>query len=379
MKHFVTLFEKTENFHLIKDVGQIPYLMHHYFGYDSMIVTYKNSDSYSYLEDEVKGLKLKFIPKIKLERYSLSALFYLFFNAKKIDILHLFHHREKTYLNFLMYKWRNPNGIAFLKSDMGFDSLQKHNGLVPKKRPKYKVRQWLFDRVFPTLDIVSIETEDAYNYLCTRYPEYIKKFFFMPNGINFERMYSLAPLRKFEEKENIILTVGRIGAPEKNNEMFLSVIEKLDLGDWKVIIVGPIEKHFEAIIDMFYQKNPHLKEKVVFTGAIYDRKTLFEWYARSKIFCFTSIEESFGFVLIEAMTYADYVITTSISSASEITNLQQAGMIVKDEEALNHNLNALMQDAEQLQKVGEIAAKRAIESYSWATILQSLHNLITKI
>ena len=78
------------------------------------------------------------------------------------------------------------------------------------------------------------------------------------------------------------------------------------------------------------------------------------------------------------MTYADYVITTSISSASEITNFQQAGMIVKDEKTLTHNLNALMQDAGQLQKVGEIAAKRATESYSWATILQSLHNLITK-
>jgi glycosyltransferase involved in cell wall biosynthesis len=161
--------------------------------------------------------------------------------------------------------------------------------------------------------------------------------------------------------------------------MFLSAIEKLDIDDWRVVIIGPVEKHFEANIDMFYQKNPRLKEKVIFTGAIYDRKTLFEWYARSKIFCFTSIEESFGFVLIEAMTYADYVVTTSISSANEITNLQQAGMIVKDEEALTHNLNTLMQDTEQLQKVGEIAVKRAKESYSWMTILQSLHNLITKI
>ena len=131
MKKFVTLFEKTENFHLIKDVGQIPYLMHHYFGYDSTIVTYKNNDSYPYLEDEVQGLKLKFIPKVKLGRYSLSSLAYLFFNAKNIDVLHLFHHREKTYLNFLMYKWRNPNGIAFLKSDMGLNSIKEYDGVVP--------------------------------------------------------------------------------------------------------------------------------------------------------------------------------------------------------------------------------------------------------
>ena len=83
MKTFTTLFEKTENVHLIKDVRQIPYLMNRYFGYDATVVTYKNSSTYPYLEHEVAGLKLKFIPKIKLGRYSLSALAYLFFNAKK--------------------------------------------------------------------------------------------------------------------------------------------------------------------------------------------------------------------------------------------------------------------------------------------------------
>lgn len=369
MKRWVTLFEKTENFHLIKDVGQIPYLMHSYFGYDSSIVTYHNNGSYPYLEDEVKGLKLEFIPKIKLGRFSLSALIYLFFNAKKIDVLHLFHHREKTYLNFLVYKWRNPKGIAFLKSDMGLNSIREYEGFVPKKRPKYALRQWLFERVLPKLNIISIETEEGYQYICNRYPLYSNQMIFMPNGMNIKRMYELTPLRTFEEKENIILTVGRIGAPEKNNEMLLSVIEKLDLGDWKVVLIGPVEKRFESVIDDFYQRNYHLKDKVVFTGAIYDRKVLFEWYARSKIFCLTSVEESFGFVLIEAMAYGDYVVTTSISSSNEITDFGKCGAIVSTERELSDQLALLMKDSLHIQITSQMAIKRTLSRYDWKDVL----------
>ena len=59
---FVTMYPETENVHLIKDVGMIPFIMHKKFAYDSTIVCYKNED-YSYLENEVKGLKLDFIKK----------------------------------------------------------------------------------------------------------------------------------------------------------------------------------------------------------------------------------------------------------------------------------------------------------------------------
>jgi glycosyltransferase involved in cell wall biosynthesis len=378
MKKFVTLFEKTENFHLIKDVGQIPYLMHHYFGYDATIVTYKNNNLYPYLDNEVKGLKLKFIPKVKLGRYSLSALVYLFLNAKNIDVLHLFHHREKTYLNFLMYKWRNPDGIAFLKSDMGLNSIKEYDGFVPKKRPKYAVRQWLFDKVLAKLDVLTIETQEGYEYVCNRYPDYADKMFFMPNGMNIERMYALAPVKTFADKENIILTVGRIGAPEKNNEMLLSAIEKLNLGEWKVVFIGPIEKRFESVIEEFFQKNPHLQEKVIFTGAIYDRQLLFEWYARSKIFCLTSIEESFGFVLIEAMAYGNYVVTTSISSANEITDCGQCGTIVSRESELSEQLRVLIEGSSQVEGIAELAKERTFSRYDWKTILRTLNNFIEK-
>ena len=378
MKIFVTLFEKAENIHLVKDVGQIPYLMYHYFGYDSTLVTYENKKSYDYLDNEVKGLKLEFIPKVKFGRYSLSMLWYLYLNAKKIDVLHMFHHREKTYLNFLMYKWRNPNGIAFLKSDTGLNNIKKNNGFIPLKRPKYAVRDWLFKKVLPKLDIVSVESQEGFEIVSKKHEEYKEKFLYMPNGINVEKMYSMTPIKSFEEKENIILTVGRIGAPEKNNELLLSAVENLDLKDWKVVLVGPIEEDFKRKIEQFYEKNPHLKDKVIFTGAIYDRAKLYEWYARSKVFCLTSIEESFGFVLIESMAYGNCVVTTPISSAKEITQDESTGYIVSSQDKLEGKLHDLMNNQEVLQEKYTLAINRANEHYSWENILGLLNYFITR-
>jgi hypothetical protein len=52
MKHrptFVTIFTETENFHLVKDVGQIPYFMYKTEGYDAELISYKNNEEYPYL------------------------------------------------------------------------------------------------------------------------------------------------------------------------------------------------------------------------------------------------------------------------------------------------------------------------------------------
>ena len=87
---FVTLFTRTENIHLLKDVGLVPYYLHRCFGVDASIATYKNSESYPYLEREVNGLKLEFFPKTKLGKL-LDGISYLTKEGKNIDVLNLYH------------------------------------------------------------------------------------------------------------------------------------------------------------------------------------------------------------------------------------------------------------------------------------------------
>ena len=376
MKNFVTIFEKCENIHLIKDVGQIPYFMHKIFSYDATIVTLKNEIEYKYLDNEVKGLKLKFIPKIKFGRISLSVIWYLINNARKIDVLHLFHHREPSYIYSIIYKYLNPKGHLYLKSDKGYRGLLKNDGLFETSKLRHKVRSKLFDIAIKFIDTISIESERGCQFLQKKYKGHEGKFIYLTNALDIEGFYKQVPLIEYKNKENIIITVGRIGAKEKNNSMLLNSIASLNLGNWKVIFIGPIEKIFQSEIDKFYIENPMLKSKVFFTGSIYDRYKLYEWYAKSKLFCLTSIEESFGFVLIEAMAYENYIITTDVSSAREITNNEMYGTIVNNQLDLIDKINNFILDDSSNIKIQNNVINYTTEKYNWKQVVNILENRI---
>jgi hypothetical protein len=116
---FVTIFTDTENFHLVKDVGQLPYFMYKTEGYDAELISYKNNEEYPYLNKEVKGLKLNFIPnKGRLLYFELGILSYLWSFSKSITVLNLFHFKKDHLLYLLLYKTLNPKGKSYIKLDM---------------------------------------------------------------------------------------------------------------------------------------------------------------------------------------------------------------------------------------------------------------------
>ncbi|MBD3843574.1 MAG: glycosyltransferase, partial [Campylobacterales bacterium] len=135
---------------------------------------------------------------------------------------------------------------------------------------------------------------------------------------------------------------------------------------------------FLGTIENFYNENPHLKDKVIFTGAIYERAKLFEWYAKSKIFCLTSHAESFGFVFIEAMAYGNVVVTTPVSSAQEITENERTGFIVSSLQELNDTLETLQCDVQNLEHKSGVSIQRVSNAYDWKHLLETLNDFIER-
>ena len=133
-RRFVTVFPVTENVHLIKDVGQIPYTLHKHHGYDSTIVCYQNSESYPNLDGEVEGLRISFLTqqgrKLFQER---AVLNYLKEQAKNIDVLNLYHLTKETIYYGLYYKKLNPKGVLYVKMDVYNEMLEQ--GIVYSKKP----------------------------------------------------------------------------------------------------------------------------------------------------------------------------------------------------------------------------------------------------
>lgn len=371
-KTFVTIFDRAKNFHLVKDVGQIPFHMHKEFNYDSKIVTIKNDKKYSYLDDEVDGLKIDFISRVKILKINLGVIIYLIKNAKKIDILHQFHIRNYTLLYAKIYKIFNKNGINYIKADANEKVLINNKNIFKKKYLKI---------IEKYIDLISFETKELTSLVKEKYPLLENKFFYITNGVddNYIKNLSLDDF-DYSKKENIILYVARIGTYQKNTELFLNSLANIDLKDWKVHIIGEIEKEFELFINKYFDKNKNLKDKLIFKGSISNREEIYEYYSKSKVFCLSSRYEGFPLVFPEAIYFGNYIITTDVSGAKDITDNEKYGTIVKDFSEDNYSLAI-----EELINSNTLNSKLCNEirtfsknNYTWKNIVKNLEEALNR-
>ena len=120
---FVTLFPPTENIHLTKDVGLLPYHLHADCGVDASIATYENGE-YPFLLSETPGLKLEFIKKTKFGRI-LDGPKYLSKTADTIDILNIYHLNLASFFYAGYFRMKNRRGRIYLKLDMDYTDLKR--------------------------------------------------------------------------------------------------------------------------------------------------------------------------------------------------------------------------------------------------------------
>jgi len=372
---FVTLFTELENFHLVKDVGQLPYFMYKTEGYDAELISYKNNAQYPFLEKEVKGLKLNFIPnKGRFLYFEIGVLYYLWNYSKSIDVLNLFHFKKDNFLYLLIYKLVNPKGKTYIKLDMDILFFKDYNTfLFSNYAFKNFFLKTLTSWIFKLTDVFSVETDQAREYLLKVYPELKNKLICIPNGIDNMYLDQEIPVKPFHEKENIILTVGRIGTEQKNTELLLDALKITDLKDWKVYILGPIEESFQKYIADFYREFPQMENKVIFTGNITNRKELFDWYNRAKIFCLSSRFEGFPIAFSEALYYGNYILTSPVSSAEHITANGKYGRVVKAEAAeFSKAIRESISDGFLNEKFYEEIRSFSKENFTWPDIVKKL-------
>ena len=376
---FVTVFTETENFHLVKDVGQLPYFMYKTEGYDATLISYQNNVEYPFIDQEVNGLKLNFIPnKGRFLYFELGVLYYLFNHSKSIAILNLFHFKKDHILYLLIYKLVNPKGKAYIKLDMDILFFKNYNAfLFSNYALKNFVLKALTSWIFKLTDLFSVETDQAKDYLLNIYPELRNKLICIPNGVDNLYLDKEIPIKAFQEKENIILTVGRIGTEQKNTELLLDALKITDLKDWKVYILGPIEESFKKYIADFYKEYPQLENKVIFTGNITDRKELFDWYNRSKIFCLSSRYEGFPIAFPEALYFGNYLISSPVSSAEHITSSGKYGTVARADahefsKAIQNSIEPGFLSSQRYEEIRRFSK----DNFTWPGIVKKLADQI---
>ena len=345
-KKLTLLWREFNSLELGKDVMLVPYYLGKSLNYDveiCMNYTDEQADEIAkYIQRTGATIVRKSIGFTPFRR--ISAYFkYLIINAKKTDILMCFHWRTETYFCILFYKLLNPGGKIYIKLDTDsgeeFDT-NRHKG----------IKRWLLHKLYKTcirrVNCFSCETSKVYNTICQNkeFGTILKnKLILMPNGFDEELFQSFnIKERSFAEKENLIITVGRIGTEQKNTKLLLNALQNINLRNWKVCLIGPISIDFQETIDEFYQQNSEKQNQVQFVGPINNKRQLWEWYNRAKVFVLTSNWESYGIVLTEAKRFNNYIVSTPVGAAYDIIENNLNGNII----ASNH-----MELSETLQSI----------------------------
>lgn len=368
---YCVLYPETKNVHLIKDVGMIAYKMNKLFGWESFIAAY-NNDDYSYLNKEVKGLKMDFINK--KHNALMDGISYLNKNSKKIDVLQIFHVTLRSVLYAYAYKNKNSRGKIFLKLDCTEQLIEKIKGLRG-------IKKYIFMSYFKKADVIGVEQKELYSKLIAILPQFENKILNVTNGIDYSSTDLYRNIR-YENKENNIITVGRIGSIEKCSDKIMeafSMLEEEILNQWKLILIGPIEQGFKQYINDFFMKNPNLKDKIIFTGSIQDRDTLNKYYQKSKIFCLSSKYESFAIALLEAASFGNVIVSTKVGIAPELVQGAQGRIVMENKaENLKNALNEIILD-ENKKLYSDNMIRLCKSEYNWDTIVYKLKEKLTCI
>ena len=189
----------------------------------------------------------------------------------------------------------------------------------------------------------------------------------IPNGIDFKHFSAeVAPLPQYQDGKLNILFVGRL-EKRKGLRYLLEAYSKLkwEMPNTRLIVVGPGNPDKES----YRILSSHNLQDVDFVGRVsYD--DLPRYYASADIFCSPATgAESFGIVLLEAMSAGKPVVASDIEGYRGVITEGEHGLLVpkKDSISLANALGRLARDPELRIKLGG-QGNRSAEDYRWEVV-----------
>jgi glycosyltransferase involved in cell wall biosynthesis len=317
----------------MKDCVILPYTFSRIFDIQTVIVT-AQKEEFTYLE-YLPGLEVDIaVATDTHEKWIEFASDYIKKNYHLIDILFCFGSYDTNQRIIPLYKELRPEGKVILKLDINSGWADKLSLAIPQLREMYE-----------NCDLITCESKRMKKLLSEKWPYRID---YVVNGY----LEDISPIyyAPYEDKEDVILTVGKIGTMAKANhilvEAFAGCADRYP--NWKLKLIGSIEQDFIEYMNEFYKKHPHLKERVILTGKIVDKQLLNEEYKRAKIFAITSVSEGgTPNVFSEAARNGCYIISSDIDAVDEITNWGKCGkrFQVNDIDGLNKVFQEVLDDS----------------------------------
>ena len=346
------------NVELVKDCGLIPYLLYKNHNCDVTMVGAAGQE-YIY-QDYIKGVKMEFLENGKEE----TKLQYMRENSINIDCLILRGCYPSNFNVAKLYKQLNPEGRIYVGLDANSIWMDR---IIWEQED--------FMEFMDCCDVIATSCSAMQEHLNVKWPWRIEH---IPNGYYDFKQRNRMP--SFVEKDNVILTVGRIGSEQKATNVLLEayalIAEKIT--DWELRIVGNVQPEFHDYIDEYFRRFPELRKRVSFVGSIQDREELYEEYVRAKIFALPSTcEGGTPNVIAEALNAGCVTAVTRFDAYLEATDNGKCGRDarINDIQSFAKTLLELCNNPD-LEKMSENATKYCREHFDMEMIVGQVCEMV---
>lgn len=344
---------------ITKNCGMLLYLFHKLYGDRAVMVGGDENVSYTSLA-EVSGVEMVCLPNPKKE----ACVDYIRKHSDEIDLLILHGTFAFFYPLVEIYKRLRPDGKVYLETDANSHWIDR----IPITEE--------FCHFLSQCDVVGASCRKIQRWLGVKWPHRID---YIPNGFyDFQGVYREPD---FAQKEDLIITVGRLGTRQKRSEdlleAFALVADKFPT--WKLALIGNQTSEFIVWVKNFLAANPFLQGRVIMPGMITEKKELYEWYRRAKIFALTSaLEGGTPNVIAEALYAGDYIVTSDIDGAGDATDSGRCGMVYPcgDIAALADCFGRLLSSPKLLVAGGAHAIEHGKQNFDFEKLARRLRYLL---
>lgn len=334
-----------------KDCGMLLYTLSKQFNWKSTFAYYKTKDSdIIWNRDFSSNVNITCIGKTSDYKKQIKLLkIYLKKYIEEFDVIMFFNYGSTIWKLARYCKRLKPDILIYSKLDMGeggFSHFCGHKSFMSIRNYFEKIKS-------SNVDIFTVETKTYCEELAGT-SVFKNRIEYLPNGVSMLdiEMDNIDCI----PKENIVITMGRLGVYEKNNELLLEAIKLLPVdivNQWKFMFIGPSTNSFLQAIENFKEQNPEKADSIIMTGNITDRGQLYTYCRRAKIMCMTSRTEGACIATLESMYFGAYPIITNYSDFTlDTTNWGKCGVIVENGNAtaLASELHRAMIDRDLINK-----------------------------
>lgn len=354
---------------LNKDVGAIPQTLARDFGWQAELVTWQ-AEPQTLIEPEGFSRWVRHVSLGTFESRparTAALLRYVAAHAPTTDVLLAYHLTSESLAALTLFKVRNPKGRAVLKLDMDHRALPFFEG--PRSLKQQAL--WLAFRATP-IDLITVETEAMARRIASSVASLGHRLEVFPVGI------APAGRRTSAPKRRIVLTAGRLGIEQKNNELLLEAIERLPLErirDWQFWFVGSRTPALDVQLERVRRERPELSALIVVRDFVASREALAQLYDEASVYCLTSRWESVGIVLLEAAQRGCFVVSSRVGVAEELTHGGLLGALF-DSDDVDGLVRALLVAIDGHAEHPRAALEEKARAYEWPVVCKRFVEMI---